>query len=216
MLMILLFLLYAVDSQGNIYASGWFSGQIDIYGKKLASRGESDIFFAGFDNNGHVNWVKQAGGNNYDYGLSLAINSMDEAILIGTFSDTSFFDSTQLISQGNQDLFVAKLGKNITNIRESAIKHSIDFSLSQNYPNPFNPLTKIRYTVPEKAFVSLKIINVRGQEVRKLVDSKKELGTYVAIWNGQDKNSKPVPSGVYYYTISIGLQRFTKKMIVLR
>ncbi|HCA81639.1 MAG TPA: hypothetical protein DEP53_18070 [Bacteroidetes bacterium] len=71
------------------------------------------------------------------------------------------------------------------------------FSLFQNYPNPFNPSTTITYSLPEAAFVSLRIVNVLGQEVGLLVNEKKEAGTFRVIWNSN------VASGIYFYRLSV-------------
>jgi hypothetical protein len=92
-----------------------------------------------------------------------------------------------------------------------------DFALLQNYPNPFNPTTTIKYALPVRSRVSLKVFNVLGQRVAELVNGEQQAGYYSAEW------SAGVASGIYFYRIealAVGEQgrRFveTKKMILLR
>ena len=86
-----------------------------------------------------------------------------------------------------------------------------DFSLSQNYPNPFNPSTTINFSIPEVTFVSLKIFNSLGEEVKTLVSQKLSGGNYKYDWNAIN-----LPSGIYFYTIQAGSFIETKKMILLK
>ncbi len=53
-----------------------------------------------------------------------------------------------------------------------------EFNLEQNYPNPFNPLTKIRYEVPIKSKISLKVFDILGKEIMTLVDQVQDAGYY--------------------------------------
>ncbi|MCZ7609428.1 MAG: T9SS type A sorting domain-containing protein [Ignavibacterium sp.] len=86
-----------------------------------------------------------------------------------------------------------------------------NYKLSQNYPNPFNPVTKIRYQIPQSGFVTLKIFDVLGAEVKTLVNEEKIAGQYEV-----DFNASKLASGVYIYRIQAGDFISSKKMILLR
>ena len=85
------------------------------------------------------------------------------------------------------------------------------YSLSQNYPNPFNPNTVVSFQIPVPGFVSLKIYDVMGKEVAKLVNEFKQAGNYSI-----DFNAANFPSGVYYYRLEAGDFTDTKKMILVK
>lgn len=86
-----------------------------------------------------------------------------------------------------------------------------DFILEQNYPNPFNPTTKIRYSIPEYSFVTLKVFNLLGEEVETLVKSEQSAGVYVATFDATS-----LSSGTYFYSLQTENASFTKKMILVR
>ncbi len=76
------------------------------------------------------------------------------------------------------------------------------YSLSQSYPNPFNPKTTIRYDLPENGWVTLKVYNILGKEVRTLVDMTHTAGYKQVVWDGKDGFEIPVGSGVYIYRLT--------------
>jgi WD40 repeat protein len=86
-----------------------------------------------------------------------------------------------------------------------------EYQLNQNYPNPFNPETKIEYSIPENAFVQMKIYNTYGKEVQTLINQNQGRGVYQVKWEPNN-----MPSGVYYYRIQAGKYSEMKKMIYLR
>ena len=90
------------------------------------------------------------------------------------------------------------------------------FALFQNYPNPFNPETQISYQIPEDNFVSLKIFNSLGQEIRTLVNENQQTGNFSVLWNGRDDFGELVGSGFYFYVLKAGEFRGTKKALLLR
>ena len=91
-----------------------------------------------------------------------------------------------------------------------------DYSLSQNYPNPFNPTTNIKFSLPEAGYITLKVYNMIGQEVRTLINKESQAGTFNVNWNGKDNFGKNVTSGAYIYQIISGDFIQTKKMILLK
>ena len=90
------------------------------------------------------------------------------------------------------------------------------FSLEQNMPNPFNPSTAISYQLPEAGTVRLAIYNLIGQEVRVLVNERRNAGTFTATWDGTDALGRRVASGIYLYRIQAGSFSATKRMLLLK
>lgn len=90
------------------------------------------------------------------------------------------------------------------------------FSLTQNYPNPFNANTEIRYQVPIDSHVTVRIFNVRGQEVITLVNDDQKAGAYGVIWKGMDSRGREVASGLYFCQLKARDDNKTIKMLLLR
>lgn len=84
------------------------------------------------------------------------------------------------------------------------------FLLYDNYPNPFNPFTTIKYFVPKAGHVGLTIYNVKGQEVKVMIDSFQNQGVYELRLDLQH-----VSSGIYFCKIFAGESSDIKKMIKL-
>jgi len=94
-----------------------------------------------------------------------------------------------------------------SNIPESYLLH-------QNYPNPFNPITKISFEIPvigTNVYTSLTIYDITGRIVSVLVNEQLQPGKYEIDWNAEN-----LTSGVYFYTLSTGNFKDTKKMLVIK
>ncbi|MGA9364302.1 MAG: T9SS type A sorting domain-containing protein [Bacteroidota bacterium] len=89
------------------------------------------------------------------------------------------------------------------------------FELHQNYPNPFNPSTQIKYALPSRSKVVLKIFDVLGREIRTLVEDVQEAGSYTVSFD-----ARGLASGVCFYRLQAtgGGQQFVgiKKLLLLR
>lgn len=89
----------------------------------------------------------------------------------------------------------------------------VNYSLSQNYPNPFNPSTKINYEIKSTGLITLKVFDLIGKEVAQLVNEKQNAGSYVVDFSSTEFN---LPSGIYFYTLSAGEFKVTKKMVLVK
>ncbi len=92
----------------------------------------------------------------------------------------------------------------------------VTFALGQNYPNPFNPETSIRFSLPEQSDATLSIFNLLGQQVRVLISENLPAGEHVVLWDGTTESGAMTASGIYFYRLTAGSNRMTKKMILLK
>lgn len=83
------------------------------------------------------------------------------------------------------------------------------FSLEQNYPNPFNPATTVKFSIPDFRFVSLKIFDVMGREVRTLVSEPLAGGSHTISFD-----ASAFSSGTYFYRLTARELIETRKMIL--
>ena len=86
-----------------------------------------------------------------------------------------------------------------------------DYKLFQNYPNPFNPATNIKFDIPERNHVKIKIFDILGREIGTLISEERGAGSYEINFDGSD-----LSSGIYFYNLQAGEYSQTKKMILLR
>ena len=81
----------------------------------------------------------------------------------------------------------------------------------QNYPNPFNPSTKISYNLVKNGFVSLKVMDILGREVKSLVNEYQPAGVKEINFNASG-----LPSGIYFYSIKTEGFSDVKKMMLVK
>lgn len=85
------------------------------------------------------------------------------------------------------------------------------FYLSQNYPNPFNHGTTIEFTLPQSAFVTLKVYNLLGEKVVTLVAEQRSAGIHKFNWDASG-----LASGGYVYRLEAEKFVQFKKLILMR
>lgn len=94
---------------------------------------------------------------------------------------------------------------------EVVIGIPVKFELKQNYPNPFNPKTRIEYIIPYNGIVTLIVYDINGREISSLVKESKQAGYYSVDFDGSN-----LSSGIYYYRLSTGNYKVTKRMMLIK
>ncbi len=85
------------------------------------------------------------------------------------------------------------------------------YDLFQNYPNPFNPITNIKFQIPQTKFLSLKVYDALGKEVRTLIEQELKPGFYETKFDAAG-----LASGIYFYKLVTDKFTDVKKMIVVK
>lgn len=100
---------------------------------------------------------------------------------------------------------------NVTNVNHNGNSIADKFELKQNYPNPFNPTTNISFNIPKSSFVNLRVFDIMGREVQKLVSQNMNTGNYSVQFDG-----KNLSSGVYFYKLETDNFSEVKKMSLIK
>ena len=114
---------------------------------------------------------------------------------------------------------IAALERLLTSLSRRDLPVPKETVLLANYPNPFNPETWIPYELAEAAEVQVSIHAADGTLVRALELGQRPAGVYqsrsrAAYWNGRNAQGEPVASGIYFYTLTAGDFKATRKMVI--
>jgi len=109
------------------------------------------------------------------------------------------------------NLIRAYVSDNATGVEKVIELTPSSYALDQNYPNPFNPATTIKFSLPKKSFVTLKVFDILGKEVQTLVQEERAGGNYEVTFD-----ATKLTSGVYFYTLQTDNFLATKKLVLLK
>lgn len=155
--------------------------------------------------------------NGQDTSITLRKSFLDSlAAQFGTTGDSVLvqcrayaYNGFDSLSTGNQ--LILNIVRTTVGINQISSEIPGEFKLENNYPNPFNPETTIKYQLPKAAFVSIKLYDITGREVARLVNQRHEAGYYDYRFNGAS-----LSSGVYFYRIEADQFTDIKRMVLIK
>lgn len=83
--------------------------------------------------------------------------------------------------------------------------------LDQNYPNPFNNSTTIRYSLRRNSLVTIKIFDVKGEEIRQMPEEYQEAGIHDIQFSANG-----LLNGSYFYIVQGDGEILGGKMTLLK
>lgn len=98
-----------VDVDGKTLATGYFTSTANFGAFSETSYGNSDVFVCQIDENGSYQWLLTFGGIGTDRGNSIATDNVGNSYVTGFFNDSIQIGSFELVSEGAQDVFIAKI-----------------------------------------------------------------------------------------------------------
>jgi parallel beta-helix repeat protein len=222
----------ALNLLKETYSDAELNSKKDIYKSLFNQKSKKDLYaMAGLmlseiDKENRLKYIDEVietykGENIVEYALfdkfiynNFELNDKENALAISKELDEQFPESLGSIEAhrilGDEEYYDIDLSKKLISQKT---KNTVptELLLIDNYPNPFNPSTTISYTLPEAGAVQIKIYDILGREVSKLVDEQKSAGKYSVQWNGIN-----YASGIYFYSVTFGGQRLYKKMLMIK
>ncbi|MDK9700531.1 MAG: T9SS type A sorting domain-containing protein, partial [bacterium] len=128
-------------------------------------------------------------------GNANAVSITDSIIFVADGNNFGVFDYSQILGVVNR-------------ASEVIPQH---FSLKPNYPNPFNSSTEIRYTIAKASIVDLRVFDISGRAIAKLIDFHQNPGEYTFHFEG-----KSLATGTYFVRLNAGNFSQTQKMVLMK
>ncbi|MDW7680520.1 MAG: hypothetical protein SCK70_08140, partial [bacterium] len=173
---------------------GQRTGRLDVCYEKSISRTNSDLWEPDATVHGGLQYLyvmktdydptgtsyigKPLDLQNVLYKLYLRFQSNTSVVDVGDYLDIMWI--YPLTSEDRFE-FVA------TGVDQAELSDQLRFELLQNYPNPFNHSTTIRFSIGKSGHVQLRILNILGQEVARLVDKQLIAGTHSILWSAENQ-----------------------------
>ncbi|MFC2103381.1 FG-GAP-like repeat-containing protein [Bacteroidota bacterium] len=171
--------------------------------------GDFDLVTGHFENGSKL-WINDSTGSFSSIATSFD-NLIAYRIECGKLDSDDDYDVLMGVEPGSGGIAIYFNESTIVGVDKKSNPWLKDYILYNNYPNPFNPTTTISYSIPERSFVSLKIYDVLGHEIKVLVDEEKKAGNYKITFGGDG-----LSSGIYLYQLSVNDFIESKKMILLK
>ncbi|KYF60626.1 hypothetical protein BE15_01135 [Sorangium cellulosum] len=99
-----------IGGDGDVYVQGGFEMMVRFGSAELSSVGESgSLFLAKLSRVGQLSWSREISGFSNRQWAGMALTSLEEPMLLGSFSGNIELGTGTLTTNGGSDIFLAKL-----------------------------------------------------------------------------------------------------------
>jgi hypothetical protein len=158
------------------------------------------------------------GSSGNDQAMGLALRGSGVAVVAGYTDGTNYptsgsaFDRTH---NGGYDAFVTVVDLGLGGA--TGVGDPPPPILAQGpSPNPFQNRTAGSVTLLRPARLTLRVLDLQGRLVRKLIDERRPAGVQAWSWDGVDDAGRPVAAGTYLVDVASGASHSVARLIRLR
>ena len=201
---------YKIQSSGLEIWNYNFPSQYMTYASSATETSDGNIVVA--DNSwyaslrklnasGDTLWTRTSTFNNDYPKFTNLTTTSDNGLIITGYTD-------------NHDLILVKTLENgsMSGIDNPISKQNSAF-LNQNTPNPFTENTTLNLTIATDETIELYITDIQGKRIKTIVNDSFVPGDYHFLWDGNNINSSPCPSGIYFAIMKTKNYKTTQKLI---
>ncbi|MCC6651361.1 MAG: T9SS type A sorting domain-containing protein [Candidatus Eisenbacteria bacterium] len=128
-----------------------------------------------------------------------------------TLDDVTYNSATPIVRVMN----VYDVCSDVTGVTPAPVFTGAGFaSLRPVLPNPVSRHASFSFDLHKAGQVALRIYDVSGRRVARLLDQSLPVGRHDVQWNGLGDNGLRLQSGVYMYELSMGRERVTRRLIL--
>jgi len=199
---------FSVDANDNIVAIGTFDSIIffgtDTFRAKHYNR-PTDLFLFGFSSDGQYRWGYRAGAEFNDFGFQVAWGDSSMVFASGNFLNKTIFSSDTIFSNGNYDIYLAKLFLDTTLIGTATLQTptAVPQSLTL-YPNPNNGIFSIDLSPDCSTWQLLRIYDAVGN-LRQSINYEQDVKIEV--------NVLDFAPGLYYLALHNACGQFIQPFV---
>ena len=110
---------------------------------------------------------------------------------------------------------VATLGVALAAPIDSTNAHPTASAFHGSAPNPFRLVTLIRYALVARERVRLRVYDLAGRVVRRLVMDEERVGEHVVTWDGIGDGGRRLAPGVYLCRLEAGDLDETRRVVLI-
>ena len=173
-----------LTSNNEILAVGFFHDVANFQNTTITATGLADVYVAKYDGSGNVISVSGFGGSGNEYGYGITSDEDGNVYLTGVFTGASQMGSIPLVSNGGNDILIAKLS-----LQPLGLTSNENISSAKVYPNPTSGRFQLDCSAlkHEHKSVHLAILDQFG----KTIYQEEDIPTYSLI------DASLLPSGLY-------------------